>query len=211
MQNLQIIPSNHLYPALILSRPKITKHAKGGVLKLVYVARPEPRLFIYLCHQTQSGMALKKLPVGLQDFRKIIEYDFKYIDKTRCIYQICQSPGAYFLSRPRRFSKSITIATMQELYLRSRELFKGLWIEDKWNWGLKCQALNTLWRTTALRFSLKDANLVKDAAVASFQCFNFSTFASCEICKLFEVITSIPALIPSTISISRPLSSPVVT
>lgn len=54
-------------------------------------------------------MALKKLPIGLQDLRKIIEYDFKYIDKTRYIYQICQSPGAYFLSRPRRFGKSITI------------------------------------------------------------------------------------------------------
>jgi len=85
-------------------------------------------------------MALKKLPIGLQDFRKIIENDFKYIDKMWYIYQICQSPGAYFFSRPRRFGKSITIATMQELYLGSKELylgskelFKGLWIEDKWN------------------------------------------------------------------------------
>jgi hypothetical protein len=82
-------------------------------------------------------MARKKLPIGLQDFRKIIENDFKYIDKTRYIYQICQSPGAYFLSRPRRFGKSITIATLQELYLGSKELFKGLWIEDKWDWEKK--------------------------------------------------------------------------
>jgi len=82
-------------------------------------------------------MARKRLPIGLQDFRKIIENDFKYIDKTRYIYQICQSPGAYFLSRPRRFGKSITIATLQELYLGSKELFKGLWIEDKWDWSKK--------------------------------------------------------------------------
>ncbi len=82
-------------------------------------------------------MTRKRLPIGLQDFRKIIENDFKYIDKTRYIHQICQSPGAYFLSRPRRFGKSITIATLQELYLGSKELFKGLWIEDKWDWGKK--------------------------------------------------------------------------
>jgi len=94
-------------------------------------------------------MALKRLPIGLQDFRKIIENNFKYIDKTWYIYQICQSPGAYFLSRPRRFGKSITIATLQELYLGSRELFKGLWIEDKWDWNLK---------RPVIRFSLKDVN-----------------------------------------------------
>ncbi len=94
-------------------------------------------------------MARKRLPIGLQDFRKIIENDFKYIDKTRYIYQICQSPGAYFLSRPRRFGKSITIATLQELYLGSKELFKGLWIEDKWDWS-------KTW--SVIRLSLKDVN-----------------------------------------------------
>jgi hypothetical protein len=82
-------------------------------------------------------MALKKLPISLQDFRKIIENDFKYIDKTKYIYQICQSPGAYFMSRPRRFGKSITISILEELYLGSKELFKGLWIEDKWDWTKK--------------------------------------------------------------------------
>ncbi len=94
-------------------------------------------------------MARQRLPIGLQDFRKIIENDFKYIDKTRYIYQICQSPGAYFLSRPRRFGKSITIATLQELYLGSKELFKGLWIEDKWDWS-------KTW--SVIRLSLKDVN-----------------------------------------------------
>lgn len=79
----------------------------------------------------------KKLPLGLQDFRKIIENDFKYIDKTEYIYRMASNPGAYFLSRPRRFGKSITVAVIQELYSGSRELFKGLWIEDKWDWSQK--------------------------------------------------------------------------
>ncbi|WP_353485361.1 AAA family ATPase [Haliscomenobacter sp.] len=79
----------------------------------------------------------KKLPLGLQDFRKIIENDFKYIDKTEYIHRMVTNPGAYFLSRPRRFGKSITVAVLQELYSGSRELFKGLWIEDKWDWSRK--------------------------------------------------------------------------
>lgn len=79
----------------------------------------------------------QNLPLGLQDFRKIIENDFKYIDKTRYIYEMCRNSGAYFLSRPRRFGKSITLAVLQELYLGSQELFKGLWIADKWDWSRK--------------------------------------------------------------------------
>ena len=91
----------------------------------------------------------KKLPLGLQDFRKIIENGFFYMDKTEYIFRIAFSPGAYFLSRPRRFGKSITVATLQELYNGSRELFKGLWIEDKWDWNKK---------HPVVRLSLKDVN-----------------------------------------------------
>ena len=79
----------------------------------------------------------KKLPLGLQDFRGIIEGGYKYIDKTQYIYNMCTGGKYFFLSRPRRFGKSITIAVLQELYLGSKELFKGLWIEDKWDWTRK--------------------------------------------------------------------------
>jgi len=79
----------------------------------------------------------KRLPLGIQDFRKIIENDFKYIDKTEYVYKMTANPGAYFLSRPRRFGKSITVALLHELYSGSKELFKGLWIEDKWDWSRK--------------------------------------------------------------------------
>ncbi|MFM9947254.1 MAG: AAA family ATPase [Saprospiraceae bacterium] len=79
----------------------------------------------------------KKLPIGLQDFRTIIAEGYKYIDKTEYVYKLCTSGTFFFLSRPRRFGKSITIATLQELYNGSRDLFKGLWIEDKWDWDKK--------------------------------------------------------------------------
>jgi len=77
----------------------------------------------------------KKLPLGLQDFREIIEGGYKYIDKTEYVYRLCSSGKYYFLSRPRRFGKSITVSVLHELYSGSQELFKGLWIEDKWDWS----------------------------------------------------------------------------
>jgi len=79
----------------------------------------------------------KKLPLGLQDFRGIIEGGYKYIDKTEYIHRIATGGKYNFLSRPRRFGKSITVAVLQELYSGSKELFKGLWIEDKWDWSRK--------------------------------------------------------------------------
>jgi hypothetical protein len=91
----------------------------------------------------------QKLPIGLQDFRTIISENFKYVDKTRHIHDICTSGKFFFLSRPRRFGKSITIATLQELYSGSKELFRGLWIEDKWDWSR---------RHPVVRISLKDVN-----------------------------------------------------
>ena len=91
----------------------------------------------------------KNLPLGLQDFRKIIENDFLYVDKTEYLFQITNNPGAYFLARPRRFGKSITISTLQELYRGSRELFEGTWIADRWDWS-KVHPV--------IRLSLKDVN-----------------------------------------------------
>ncbi len=83
------------------------------------------------------NMARQKLPIGIQDFRTIIEDDYKYIDKTRYIHRLVTSGKFFFLSRPRRFGKSLTIATLHELYKGSRELFKGLWIEGQWDWSRK--------------------------------------------------------------------------
>jgi len=85
---------------------------------------------------------LKKIPIGLQDFRKIIENDFLYVDKTAYIHEVVSKPGTYFLSRPRRFGKSITVSLLHELYNGSRELFKGLWMEDKWDWNRKHPVLH---------------------------------------------------------------------
>ena len=76
-------------------------------------------------------MELKPLPVGIQTFRDIVQGGYLYVDKTRWIYNLIRYPkGAYFLSRPRRFGKSLLISTLEEIFQGNRELFKGLWLYD---------------------------------------------------------------------------------
>ncbi len=78
---------------------------------------------------------MRKLPIGISDFKKLREENFIYVDKTHYIYKlITEGGGYYFLSRPRRFGKSLLISTIGYLFQSKRELFKGLYIEDKWNW-----------------------------------------------------------------------------
>lgn len=64
-------------------------------------------------------------------FRDIIEGGFLYVDKTRYLYEMVRySKGIYFISRPRRFGKSLLISTLEEIFRGSKELFQGLWIYD---------------------------------------------------------------------------------
>ncbi|MCL2046048.1 MAG: ATP-binding protein [Oscillospiraceae bacterium] len=73
---------------------------------------------------------MKKMPVGIQSFRKILEDDCIYIDKTQHIYNLIHGASNYFLSRPRRFGKSLLLDTIGEAFSGDKELFKGLWIYD---------------------------------------------------------------------------------
>jgi hypothetical protein len=76
---------------------------------------------------------MKKLPIGIQTFRDIIEGDYCYVDKTSFIEKLNKGKY-YFLSRPRRFGKSLFIDTLKEAFSGNKELFKGLYIYDKWDW-----------------------------------------------------------------------------
>jgi hypothetical protein len=71
---------------------------------------------------------MKTLPIGIQTFREIIEDGHIYIDKTESIYNLIRGPKVVFLSRPRRFGKSLLVSTLKSLFLGHRDLFQGLWI-----------------------------------------------------------------------------------
>lgn len=71
----------------------------------------------------------RKLPIGIQSYEKIIENQNLYVDKTGYIYKLAHTDVPYFLSRPRRFGKSLLLSTMKAYWEGKKELFKGLLIE----------------------------------------------------------------------------------
>jgi hypothetical protein len=80
---------------------------------------------------------MKKLGLGVQELVKFREENLIYVDKTRLIAQLIESGSYFFLSRPRRFGKSLLINTIQELFSGNKELFRGCFVEDAWNWEEK--------------------------------------------------------------------------
>lgn len=76
----------------------------------------------------------QKLPIGIQTFSEIIERSLLYVDKTEHIHHLVTSGKYFFLSRPRRFGKSLTLSTIKSIFAGERDLFQGLWIADRWDW-----------------------------------------------------------------------------
>ena len=74
-------------------------------------------------------MSSKIYPIGIQNFEKIRKDGYFYIDKTALIYQMVKTGSYYFLSRPRRFGKSLLISTLEAYFLGKKELFEGLAME----------------------------------------------------------------------------------
>jgi hypothetical protein len=78
---------------------------------------------------------LQKLPIGEQSFQKIREQNMLYVDKTEQIHRLLTGASYSFLSRPRRFGKSLTLSTIDEIFCGNKSLFEGLWIENNWDWN----------------------------------------------------------------------------
>ena len=76
----------------------------------------------------EAGM--QKLPIGIQTFEKIRLNNYVYVDKTRKILELTDKGDCYFISRPRRFGKSLTLSTLEAMFKGQSELFRGLYAED---------------------------------------------------------------------------------
>ncbi len=105
-----------------------------------------------------------KYPIGIQDFRKIHEEGFVYVDKTEQIFRILENGQYFFLSRPRRFGKSLLLSTIKELYSGQKALFEGLWIEDQWDWSVQHPVIHLKFATFPYKY-----NPLKDAIAFSLQ------------------------------------------
>ncbi|MCA1927853.1 MAG: AAA family ATPase, partial [Calditerrivibrio sp.] len=79
---------------------------------------------------------MKRLPIGIQTFEKIRDKDlnYVYVDKTRYAYDLISNEGYFFLSRPRRFGKSLFLSMLKDIFEGKKEFFEGLYIYDKWDW-----------------------------------------------------------------------------
>ena len=75
-------------------------------------------------------VAIRKLPIGVQSFKDLREKGFLYVDKTEYLFRLANNGKVYFLSRPRRFGKSLFLSTLAAYFLGQKELFKGLYLEN---------------------------------------------------------------------------------
>lgn len=112
----------------------------------------------------RTGKRVRKMlyPIGIQDFEKICKDGFVYVDKTDLVYKMAQNGGYYFLSRPRRFGKSLLVSTMEAYFSGKKELFDGLAIAE----------LEKEWiRYPVLRFDLsgKQYKSISDLTETLFQ------------------------------------------
>ena len=79
-------------------------------------------------------MTRQKLPIGIQTFAKLREDDCYYVDKTAFALKLIDEGTHYFLSRPRRFGKSLFLDTLAELFTGNEPLFRGLYAHERWDW-----------------------------------------------------------------------------
>ena len=86
---------------------------------------------------TVRPMTKRKLPIGIQTFRTIREEDCYYVDKTAYAHRLADGGTHYFLSRPRRFGKSLFVDTLKELFEGNEPLFRGLAVHDHWDWSVR--------------------------------------------------------------------------
>jgi hypothetical protein len=97
---------------------------------------------------------MKLLPIGIQSFSKLREKDFLYVDKTKEIHQLITTANTVFLSRPRRFGKSLLLSTFEEVFKGNKSLFEGLYIYDKIDWTEQYPVIRIDW--SAIRHSTKE-------------------------------------------------------
>lgn len=102
---------------------------------LLKVGKPVPLPSVFTSPGNYAILFLmKNLPIGIQTFSEIILNNYLYIDKTKEIASLITTGKYFFLSRPRRFGKSLLVSTLKEIFSGNKELFKGLYIYDKIEW-----------------------------------------------------------------------------
>jgi hypothetical protein len=107
-------------------------------------------------------MTRKRLPIGIQTFRKIREADCYYVDKTPLARRLIEEGTHYFLSRPRRFGKSLFLDTLGEMFAGTEGLLKGLAVHERWDWARRFPVIRLSFAEGVLRDRAElDARIVE--------------------------------------------------
>ena len=86
-------------------------------------------------HTNKHYSQMMKYPIGIQNFEKLRSEGYVYVDKTPQMWKMISEGSYYFLSRPRRFGKSLMVSTLEAFFSGKRELFKDLYVDSvEWEW-----------------------------------------------------------------------------
>lgn len=132
----------------------------------------------------------RKYPVGIQDFSEVRTGGYVYVDKTHFVHQLINEGKFYFLSRPRRFGKSLFVSTLDYLFKGHRELFEGLFIADKWDWT----QTNPIIKISFSNISHKDKGLkqaISDSLDETAKTYQISLKETSNSAKFKELITNL--------------------
>jgi hypothetical protein len=132
---------------------------------------------------------MKNLPIGTQSFEILRSQDLLYVDKTRLIHRLVTTGRIYFLSRPRRFGKSLLISTLDALFSGRKELFEGLYIDDQWDWSKRNPVIRIDW--TAIKHGTpeeieNDLSACLKRLARNYGIELFSIYASSRFTELIE-------------------------
>jgi hypothetical protein len=108
---------------------------------------------------------MKKLPIGIQFFANLREGGFLYVDKTEIIERLISAGTTFFLSRPRRFGKSLLVSTLEEIFKGNKALFEGLAIYDKYDWTQTYPVIRIDWSS----FDYDTLDRLKECVAQRFQ------------------------------------------
>ncbi|MFN3978246.1 MAG: AAA family ATPase, partial [Sulfurihydrogenibium azorense] len=85
---------------------------------------------------------MKRLPIGITTLQSIKKDNCYYVDKTHFVKKLVDNGKYFFLSRPRRFGKSLFVDTLKQAFLGNKQLFEGLYLENNWDWSVKYPVLH---------------------------------------------------------------------
>ncbi|MBF0211588.1 MAG: ATP-binding protein [Desulfamplus sp.] len=137
---------------------------------------------------------MKKLPLGIQNFDKLRKDNYLYIDKTEYALKLINEGTYYFLSRPRRFGKSLFLDTLKCLFEGTKQLFDGLYVYEKWDWNIKYPVIkisfgagiakDTKKLTEMINFNLRESETAN--GVEAFDKSNYGTYFNSLIISCYD-------------------------